>query len=163
MAPRKGRRDDANDALRPVPNGVSKRPRGSLSGERMPSFAPAVTNPAQILVVEDDTAIRQAIVELLQEEGYTVTCASNGAEALAQLDHGAVPSLILLDLTMPVMDGWTFRAAQQSDPRLARIPTVVVSASQAADSRTLERLAPDAFLPKPFNLDRLIATVERLC
>jgi CheY-like chemotaxis protein len=122
-----------------------------------------VTTPARILVVDDDTAMRQTIVELLQEEGYTVTSASNGAEALARLEEGAEPSLILLDLTMPIMDGWSFREAQQSDPRLARIPTVVVSASHSADAKTLERLSADAFLAKPFNLDRLIDTVERLC
>lgn len=122
-----------------------------------------MTSPARILVVEDDTTIRETIAELLEDEGYAVSCAANGAEALAQLDAGSVPSLILLDLTMPVMDGWTFRSAQRSDPRLASIPTVVVSASHGADPRSLERLAPDAFLAKPFDLDRLIDTVGRLC
>jgi CheY-like chemotaxis protein len=122
-----------------------------------------VRGPARILVVEDDTAIRQTVAELLEDEGYAVSCAANGADALAQLDAGCVPSLILLDLSMPVMDGWTFRSTQRSDPRLAAIPTVVVSASHGADARSLESLAPDAFLQKPFDLDRLIDTVERLC
>jgi CheY-like chemotaxis protein len=121
-----------------------------------------VSAAARILVVEDDAAIRQTVAELLQEEGYEVECAVNGADALARLERSDVPALILLDLTMPVMDGWSFRETQRRDPRLARIPTVVVTASQA-DPRVAAGLAPDAFLAKPFDLDRLMDTVHRLC
>jgi len=122
-----------------------------------------VTSGPRILVVDDDLAIRQTMAELLEDEGYEVACAANGADALAQLAAAAAPSVILLDLTMPVMDGWTFRTAQRSDPRLARIPTVVLSASHGADPRSVAVLAPDAFLAKPFDLDRLFATVRALC
>lgn len=124
---------------------------------------PQVSPRPRILVVEDDGAIRQTVAELLEEEGYEVACAVNGADALAQLERSAVPALILLDLTMPVMDGWTFRASQRRDPRLAAIPTVVLTASHAADPHAVDDLAPAAFLPKPFDLDRLIDTVHRLC
>ena len=128
----------------------------------MLSFASTVTSPVRILVVDDDAAIRQAIAELLAEEGFEVSCAANGAEALRELESTTVPSLILLDLTMPVMDGWTFRSAQRQDPRLAGIPTIVLTAIHGGDPRVFEPLAADAFLPKPFDLERLIATVHRL-
>jgi CheY-like chemotaxis protein len=117
---------------------------------------------ARILLVEDDPALRTALAEILREHGYEVACASDGRDALAQLD-GAAPSVILLDLAMPVMDGWTFRAVQRSDPRFADIPTVVLSASLTADPRSLAALEPDAALAKPFEIERLIETVQRLC
>jgi CheY-like chemotaxis protein len=124
-----------------------------------------VGRPARILVVDDDTGLRDALAELLRENGFEVSCAADGSEALGRLGDADAPppSLILLDLTMPVMDGWTFRAAQRSDPRLADIPTVVLSATLGVDARALETLAPAAALAKPFELDRLIETVQRLC
>jgi CheY-like chemotaxis protein len=122
-----------------------------------------VTSAPKILVVEDDTAIRQTIAELLEDEGFAVECAVNGADALARLERSAAPALILLDLTMPVMDGWTFRETQRRDPRYARIPTVIVTAAHAGDPRAADPLAPAAYLAKPFDLDRLLATVHRLC
>jgi CheY-like chemotaxis protein len=122
-----------------------------------------VARGSRILVVEDDPAIRQTVAEVLADEGFDVACAVNGADALAHLAAATVPDLILLDLSMPVMDGWAFRSAQRSDPRLAQIPTVVVSASHGADARSLAALAPDAFLAKPFDLDRLLATIDEHC
>ncbi|WP_242346669.1 response regulator [Anaeromyxobacter terrae] len=132
-------------------------------GIRVPTVQPNVASPARILVVEDDTAIRQTLAELLQDEGFEVSCAANGAEALAHLTRSVAPSVILLDLTMPVMDGWTFRSAQREDPRLAGIPTVVVSANHATDRRAVAGLEAAAFLAKPFDLDSLIDTIHRLC
>ncbi len=118
---------------------------------------------ARILLVEDDPALRCALSELLREHGYEVACATDGRDALAQLGTRPAPSVILLDLAMPVMDGWAFRAEQRRDPRLAAIPTIVISASLAADPRGLEELEPAATLAKPFEFERLIATVRRLC
>ncbi|HET9552004.1 MAG TPA: response regulator [Anaeromyxobacteraceae bacterium] len=117
---------------------------------------------AHILLVEDDFAIRETVAEVLAGEGFQVTCAANGAEALARLEAMKQPGLILLDLMMPVMDGWQFRTAQRRDPRFASIPVVVLSAGAGMESE-LGGLAPDAFLPKPFELDRLLRTVGRLC
>ena len=121
--------------------------------------------PPHILVVEDDFAIRETIFEVLDCEGFRVTCAANGAEALLRLDEafeaGDCPGLILLDLMMPVMDGWEFRQAQRRDPRLAAIPVIVLSAGAGMESR-VAALAPAAFIPKPFELDHLLHTVQRL-
>ncbi len=118
---------------------------------------------ARILLVEDDPALRATLAEALQESGYDVACATDGQDALAQLGSRPAPSVILLDLAMPVMDGWSFRAAQRNDPRLAAIPTVVLSGSLGVDPRAGDRLDPAATLPKPFDLDRLIETIQRLC
>jgi CheY-like chemotaxis protein len=129
----------------------------------VPTVRAHVPATARILLVEDDPALRSALAEVLRERGYHVTCAADGRDALAQLD-GEAPSVILLDLAMPVMDGWTFRAVQRRDPRYAAIPTVVLSASlSAADPRSLATLEPDAALSKPFEIERLIETVQRLC
>jgi CheY-like chemotaxis protein len=116
---------------------------------------------AHILVVDDDPDLRRSIAEVLEEEGFEVSCARNGEEALRALE-GSPPSAILLDLTMPVMDGWTFRARQRSDERLAHIPTVVISAAYS-DPRSVSTLEPDAFLAKPFEASLLTETLQRLC
>ncbi len=122
-----------------------------------------MASPARILVVEDDSDLRHSLAEVLEEEGYEVACAKDGEDALRQLD-GPAPQAILLDLTMPGMDGWTFRSVQRSDPRLARIPTVVISAAYVSDPRGVARdLAPDGYLPKPFELQTLIDALKRVC
>jgi CheY-like chemotaxis protein len=113
------------------------------------------------MVVEDDFAIRETMTEVLEGEGFTVTCACNGAEALDRLDAGNPPGLILLDLMMPVMDGWAFRVAQRLDPRFAAIPVIVLSAGFGRDDR-LDVLGAAAFLPKPFELGSLLDAVERV-
>lgn len=123
--------------------------------------ARAVGSPAHILVVDDDPDLSMSLVEVLEDEGYEVSCAGNGEEALRALD-GEAPSAIVLDLTMPVMDGWAFRERQREDPRLASIPTVVISAAYS-DARAAEVLGADAFLAKPFEVSRLTETLRRLC
>jgi CheY-like chemotaxis protein len=123
-----------------------------------------MTSAPRILVVEDDTAIRETIAELLEDEGFEVECAANGADALARLDASATPAVILLDLQMPVMDGWAFRETQRRDPRYATIPTVVVTASYGTDPKAAAaELAPAGFLAKPFDLDRLLSTIRAFC
>lgn len=117
---------------------------------------------ASILIVEDDQAIRTALIELLEEEGYRAVGAANGREALDYLRRHQHPCLILLDLMMPVMNGWQFRDEQQRDPRLAPIPTVVLSADgNVAEKAAAIRAA--AFLKKPIQLGQLLATVDRFC
>jgi CheY-like chemotaxis protein len=118
----------------------------------------------RILLVEDDPALRATLAEVLEERGYEVHTAGNGRQALDTLDHAPPPSAILLDLAMPVMDGWAFRAAQQRDPRLAHIPTIVLSASlHAGDGRHFDGPAPAAAFAKPFDLVRLLDALRRAC
>jgi CheY-like chemotaxis protein len=127
----------------------------------VPSVEAAVTDPAHILVVDDDPDLRRSLVEVLQDQGYAVSCATNGEEALEAL-QGAPPNAILLDLTMPVMDGWTFRRHQQDDPRLAGIPTVLITASYS-DARSVASLGAEAFLAKPFEVSDLTETLRQVC
>jgi CheY-like chemotaxis protein len=117
--------------------------------------------PAYILVVDDDAPIREAFEEVLVDEGYAVRCAANGREALQILrDAPGEAQLILLDLMMPVMNGWDFRAEQQRDPALAGIPVVVVSADREVRTKIAD-LAIDHYLVKPVDLDHLLAVVRQ--
>ena len=118
--------------------------------------------PSLILLVEDDPDLRETTALLLEDEGYQVCAVGNGLEALNQLLDGPLPSVILLDMLMPVMNGWEFRAQQQRDPRLAPIPVVVVTASR---DHLPSSLFPEgsAVLRKPFDLDELLANIQRYC
>jgi CheY-like chemotaxis protein len=116
-----------------------------------------------VLVVDDDPHIRDFLSQALDDEGYMVSCANDGQHALDQLRlQASQPCIILLDLMMPTMNGWQFRAVQQGDPALAGIPVVVLSARTDAQQQA-DTLAAHGFLPKPIDLDRLFATVRRLC
>jgi CheY-like chemotaxis protein len=108
-----------------------------------------------VLIVEDDDVIRGAIQLVLEWEGYRVDCARNGQEALNMLRTDR-PSLVLLDLMLPVLDGWAFCEAQKADPDLANIPVVVVS---ALDSRNSPEAA--GFVQKPFQVEELLEIVRR--
>ena len=115
-----------------------------------------------ILVVEDDDAIRGLVSEVLRDDGYQVQEATNGAEALATV-RATRPDLIVLDLMMPVMDGWTFvRECRRSD-WCDDVPIVVTSAShdlpRTADQ--LRALGVRTCIAKPFDVDGLLALVER--
>jgi CheY-like chemotaxis protein len=116
----------------------------------------------QILVVEDDSDIREDLAELLRDEGYRVTTAGNGAEALEQLRSQRTPCLILLDLMMPVMDGWEFRRRMLADERLARVPTVLLTSAADPQDHAVNLNVADV-MTKPIRLDRLYATVDRYC
>jgi two-component system, chemotaxis family, chemotaxis protein CheY len=116
----------------------------------------------QILVVEDDDAIRGLVSDVLRDDGYDVREAANGLEGLAQL-HAERPDLIVLDLMMPIMDGWTFVEQCRRKPDCGDVPIVVTSASHDLP-RTAERLRSYGVrtcLAKPFDVDGLLALVER--
>ncbi len=116
----------------------------------------------QILVVEDDAAIRALVSEVLRDDGYEVSEATNGAEALEYVG-GHRPDLIVLDLMMPVMDGWTFVEECSRCARCSEVPIVVTSASHDLP-RTADKLRSYGVrtcLAKPFDVDGLLALVER--
>jgi CheY-like chemotaxis protein len=110
-----------------------------------------------VLIIDDDNDIRETLAEIVQTEGCEVAMASNGREALEFLRTHTAPSLVLLDLTMPVVDGWQVMAEMKSQPQMASIPICVLSA--------VRRDVPDAdvVLQKPMDLSRLIEVVHLFC
>ena len=115
-----------------------------------------------ILVVDDDPDIRDSLSDILTEEGYRVSGARNGREALDYLQNQTRPSLILLDMMMPEMDGWSFRLEQQKLPELASIPVVILSAHGNVRDAALALGAAD-YLRKPLSIDSLLEIAERYC
>ncbi len=115
----------------------------------------------KILLVEDDEDVRGALAALLVGEGYEVVEAAHGAEALERL-RASNFCLILLDLMMPVMNGWQFRAEQLKDPALASVPVGVVTADNGAAQKAAE-VGAVGYLLKPIELPDLLAHVERCC
>ena len=117
---------------------------------------------APVLIVENDQAILEGLADLLRDEGYDVETASNGAQALAFLRAGRAPAIILLDLMMPVMDGWRFREAQLRDPSIAGTPVVVLSAMDRCGMQASD-LQAVAYVDKPINFTRLLDVIARHC
>jgi CheY-like chemotaxis protein len=116
-----------------------------------------------ILVIEDDKDIRDSISEVLDIEGYPIVSAGNGQEGLSYLNNPAnpLPSVILLDLMMPVMNGMAFRSLQLKDPRLAAIPVIVMSADNRAVQKSEEMKSATCIL-KPLEIDDLLREIKRL-
>src|SRR5207302_646970 len=114
---------------------------------------------AHVLVVDDSAEIREALAEILGQLGYCVECAANGKEAWDYLHTSPPPALILLDLMMPVMDGWEFRRLQQQDTALAAIPVVIIAgpANEAVPSGAA------AYLPRPIDVHHLCDIIARYC
>ena len=117
---------------------------------------------APILVVEDDADSRELLCELLRTYGYETVQAANGLEALAWLDRTPALSLIVLDLMMPMMDGWEFRRRQQQHPTHGRVPVLVASADTRVNARPAD-LQAEALLCKPLDFTRLLGLVRRFC
>jgi len=117
---------------------------------------------ATVLIVDDDPECRDTLADVLQAEGFTIWRAENGQEALERLRSGPLPCVILLELMMPVMDGWEFRKHQKQDVALASIPVVVVSGIGDTERNATSVDAAD-YLEKPFTLSKLIETVARYC
>jgi two-component system chemotaxis response regulator CheY len=112
-----------------------------------------------VLVVDDDDAIREMIGEVLQTVGYRVETAANGLQALAKVGTTR-PDAILLDLMMPVMDGWTFLQECRANPLCGGRPVAVMSAHR--DAQNASALGVNSILSKPFDVDVLLDTVKRL-
>jgi CheY-like chemotaxis protein len=119
-------------------------------------------DPHTVVVVDDDPDLLQALAELLEAHGYTVETAANGEEALTKLATLESPCLVLLDLMMPVMNGWEFCERQKADHRLAKVPVVLISADEELASHA-RALRATAFLPKPIDVGRLLDMVGQHC
>ena len=113
-----------------------------------------------ILIIDDDVDTREMLGKFLELEGYQVATAANGQQALDRLADGVSACVIVLDLMMPVMDGWQFRRMQVEDARLAKIPTIVVS---AAGRDRMAHISADAYLAKPIDMDELLSRVSEFC
>lgn len=117
----------------------------------------------RILLVEDDQDIRDTLIELLEGEGYEVFFAENGQVGLDRLTEGAVlPNLILLDLMMPIKDGFQFCAEKDANPKIAHLPVVVMSADGHVRENQ-QRVNALAYLKKPLDIYEIINTVEKYC
>jgi CheY-like chemotaxis protein len=113
-----------------------------------------------VLIVEDDADLREMMAQLLSLEGFHTAAVANGREALEYLEKSESPEVILLDLMMPVMDGWEFRRHQQADPVLSRVPVIVLSALDQSRTASVDAAA---FLKKPLDFDRLLELVRSYC
>jgi len=114
----------------------------------------------RLLVVEDDTTIRDLLSEVMEVEGFEIQLAANGLEALTVL-AGWIPDLIILDLMMPVMDAEAFREHQLAMPAVADVPILVLSALNDLQFRA-EAIGASAVIAKPFDIDTLVTAVRRL-
>lgn len=115
---------------------------------------------ATVLVVDDDKDLSRLMAKFLKLEGFNPAHANNGREALDYLRGGGDANVILLDLRMPVMDGWAFRREQKEDPDLASIPVIVLSGVEADH---ISDLGAAASLHKPVSFPEIVGVVRRLC
>ncbi len=119
-----------------------------------------------VLIVEDDPDIRESLQNFLESNGYPVISASHGKEALEHMGHGPRPAVVVLDMSLPVMDGNRLLTARKGDATLRAIPVIILSAAMAGMNprdRALYGTSYEvaAFLGKPVNPEHLLATLER--
>ena len=117
-------------------------------------------NQPTVFIVEDDVDTREMIGRFLELEGFAVVTAANGRQALERLDEGTGACVILLDLMMPVMDGWEFRRRQASHAAFSKIPVIVFS---AAGRERMQQIEANDYLSKPVDLDELLERIYRFC
>jgi DNA-binding response OmpR family regulator len=113
-----------------------------------------------VLIVEDDADLRAMMDQLLHLEGFAPITAPNGREALKLLKAGAPARVILLDLMMPIMDGWAFRREQRRDPAIADIPVIVLSAVDQVSSAELDAVTT---FRKPLNFTEVVECIRSVC
>jgi CheY-like chemotaxis protein len=116
-----------------------------------------------VLVIDDDLSVRTALKELFETEGYAVVLAANGRAALNHLRGGLRPSVILLDLMMPVMDGWDFRSEQLAAPELKDIPVFILTAVGFSAATVRAQFGNIPFVPKPPAHEGLLEMVRLVC
>jgi CheY-like chemotaxis protein len=113
----------------------------------------------KLLLVEDDAVIQENLAAILEDEGYEVVCASQGEQALALLEKVPLPDILLLDLMMPVMNGWQMRKLMLERPAWAIIPCIIVSGAHDLGAQT-DALSAQGFISKPIKLDKLLNAIE---
>lgn len=117
----------------------------------------------KVFVVEDDQDIREALTELLESEGYDVTTAENGQVGIDKLSAASqLPNLILLDLMMPVKDGFQFFAEKTAHPILSSVPVVIMSADRHILDKQ-KKLQAKAYIKKPVDIDHILKVVDEHC
>ncbi len=116
----------------------------------------------KVLVIEDDEAIAEALVSLLEDAGHPARHVPDGRRALEALRSGGDTCVILLDMTMPVMNGWRFREEQMKDAALSGIPVIVCTADPLAEQKARE-VGAAGWLRKPLDPERLLEAVGRFC
>jgi signal transduction histidine kinase len=129
---------------------------------RATSPTPRAAEALDVLIVEDDADVREALTMMIESAGHAVAAFGDGHDALERLRAGARPHLILLDLMMPRMDGWQFHAELQRDPGLAAIPVVILTGDGDAPRKAAAMHVAGA-MRKPVELDRLVQVVESYC
>jgi CheY-like chemotaxis protein len=130
--------------------------RADVAGE---TRQPRAKVKSRVLVVENEKALRDSLGLLLDESGYDVAVADDGRDALRLLHVEMLPDLIILDLKMPVMDGWEFRTIQKDDPKLSLIPILAVSADASPKATAI---SAQGYLRKPFDAQELLTAVEHV-
>ena len=128
----------------------------------MEPHRPAILPQPTILIADDHSDFRDALTVLLEQEGYRVADANNGAEALAYLRSGAPVNALIVDLDMPVMNGWDFLAARRENATWRTIPTLVVTGVTIAERRHADVGDDITIVVKPINFDDLVATLRRV-
>jgi len=127
----------------------------------MPGSQPKDSRPApRVVLVEDDRDLARAICAAVEAEGFAIVHLGNGEAGLEYLSNSAPPLLILLDLSMPVVNGWEFRRRQTQDPRIANVPVIVMSAHQTGV--LADAAGVSFYLKKPFAIDTLLGYIRRL-
>src|SRR5215471_18077476 len=142
------------------PRGQAQR-NGPL-GKPNSASSNANGEPGLILLIEDDFMLRRSLAEILNDEGYNVECAANGLDALRRLERQPKPSLILLDIMLPYMDGLEFRALQRTMPAIADIPVIVITAVGVRPDVAVELDLKQAFF-KPLDKPRLLEAIRVKC
>jgi CheY-like chemotaxis protein len=132
-----------------------------MSFDNVEPMSPATQERPVVLVVDDDDGIREGLSEMLEDAGFATVGARHGLEALTLLGTmSAPPTFILLDLMMPIMDGWAFCNSREKSRALSEIPVIVISATDIADWNRPPGV--DAFLPKPIDVDRFAWLADRM-
>ena len=111
-------------------------------------------------LVDDDDVLRESIAEGLEEVGFTVIRATDGNDALGHLRNSSLPSLVLLDLLMPGMNGWQLCEVMHADPALARIPIVALTATASMDPESLHLADLVDWVAKPFDLEQVLEVIR---